>query len=61
MQLNLQFKLLLYSPAGGYLCYFEFGHLHTQTKPNIKQNIYLKDIVLVLFIGSAKIAKIKCL
>ena len=34
-----------YSPAGGYLCYFEFAHSSIQTKLNTKQDIYLKDII----------------
>ena len=42
--------------------YFKFAHSSTQTKPNTKQDIYLKHVILALIItGSAKIAKIKCL
>ena len=28
-------KFWLYSPAGGYLCYFKFAHSSTQTKSHI--------------------------
>ena len=37
-------KISLYSPAGGYLCYLKFAHSSTQTKPYIKQNIFLRMV-----------------
>ena len=39
---------LLYSPAEGYLCYFEVVHSSTQTKVDKKQDIYLKYVILAL-------------
>ena len=47
-------KFLLYSPAGGYLCYFKFAHSSTQTRliVNTNQDVYLKDAILALSWGA---------
>ena len=44
--------MLLYSTAGGYLCYFKFTQSSTQTYIFIT-DIYLKDVILVLSCGAA--------
>ena len=45
-------KILLCSPAAGYLFYFKFVHLSTQQSKDKKHNIYLKDVILALSWGA---------
>ena len=49
--------MLLYSPAGEYLCYFKFAYLSTQTK-QIQSRIYLfEGCYSGTIVGSGKKSK----
>ena len=54
-------KNLLYSPTGGYLCFFEFGHSSTQTLCLSLHRYLFEGCYFGAIMGSANIAKIKCL
>ena len=58
LNLFVVLKILLYSPAEGYLCYLKCAHSNTQTKPCIVG--YLFDGCYVgAIMESAKITKMK--
>ena len=52
-------KISLYSPAGGYLCYFKFAHSSTQTVFYYYIDIYLKIVILMLLWGAGKLKACK--
>ena len=53
----IQLRILLYSPAGGHLCYFKFALSSTQTIYLLLYKYLFEECYIVATMGSAKIAK----